>query len=442
MWVRTYRSGQASGRRRVLFQHSNIYYSPRRSSLPEDVFSKNRKERSPRERRNRRRRTVWSRRQFAVHGLRKVSVNTFKELDVNYNKLRRPASSIHDYQGQSSINSICGYGVEKSITTQDLNKYHLSQKNSSGLHAYGAYRRIPLTPQQRAATLSYLKKQSRGAWDERGRKKKAVAERPPERIKLSDRAPYGRYFVARPPAEKPTGDAEKDSGKYNLAVEELKAPDDIMKFRIRSPVEFIPDFRILSCVLSAFASLRMVGMRWCRPKERWYSPLERTWPAVARTMMAKTGAPVNNPGSVIIYLDMERERKDRYSKPLFGILVGGARDSRRSSSFTGPSRTGHTIDVGGREPRTSQGLKEEPEPFFGTTATCSVRRLPERVRAFGAGSVATTDACGRPGRQASATPRRTFAAPARVLYMQMQRLPSRVPAISHPETRLVFDYIV
>jgi hypothetical protein len=41
-------------------------------------------------------------------------------------------------------------------------------------------------------------------------------------------------------------------------------------------------------------------------------------------MMAKTGAPVNNPGSVIIYLDMERERKDRYSKPLFGILVGGA----------------------------------------------------------------------------------------------------------------------
>jgi hypothetical protein len=59
---------------------------------------------------------------------------------------------------------------------------------------------------------------------------------------------YGRYFVARPPAEKPTGDAEKDSGKYNLAVEELKAPDDIMKFRIRSPVEFIPDFRILSCV--------------------------------------------------------------------------------------------------------------------------------------------------------------------------------------------------
>ncbi|KAH0811729.1 hypothetical protein GEV33_011061 [Tenebrio molitor] len=83
-------------------------------------------------------------------------------MSANYKKSRRLASSVQDYQGQRSINSIYGYGVEKSFRTQDLNKYYLSQKNSSGLHAYGAYRRIPLTPQQRAATLQWC--QERRQW--------------------------------------------------------------------------------------------------------------------------------------------------------------------------------------------------------------------------------------------------------------------------------------
>jgi hypothetical protein len=98
---------------------------------------------------------------------RSPSTSSRSFTSTNYNKSRRSASSIRGYQEQSLTNSIYGYEVEKSIRTQDLNKFYYRRINFSGLHPYRAYRRISLTPQQRATRLqwSHERRQWVDEWD-------------------------------------------------------------------------------------------------------------------------------------------------------------------------------------------------------------------------------------------------------------------------------------